>query len=42
LDGRLAPLVPSAVVELNRAVAVAIAAGLKLVEALETSEALAG
>jgi len=46
LYGRLAQLVPSAVVELNRAVAVAMAegpaAGLKLVEALETSGALAG
>jgi RNA polymerase sigma-70 factor, ECF subfamily len=43
---RLAPLVPSAVVELNRAVAVAMAdgpaAGLELVEALEASGALAG
>src|SRR5215208_2977251 len=46
LYGRLAQLVPSAVVELNRAVAVAMAegpaAGLKLVEALQTSGALAG
>jgi RNA polymerase sigma-70 factor, ECF subfamily len=46
LYGRLAQLVPSAVVELNRAVAVAMAdgpaAGLKLVEAIETSRALAG
>jgi RNA polymerase sigma-70 factor (ECF subfamily) len=46
LYGRLAQLVPSAVVELNRAVAVAMAdgpaAGLKLVEALENSGALAG
>jgi RNA polymerase sigma-70 factor (ECF subfamily) len=46
LYGRLAPLVPSAVVELNRAVAVAMAdgpaAGLKLVQALEASGALAG
>ena len=46
LYGRLAPLVPSAVVELNRAVAVAMAdgppAGLKLVEALEASGSLAG
>jgi RNA polymerase sigma-70 factor (ECF subfamily) len=44
--GRLAQLVPSPVVKLNRAVAVAMAdgpaAGLKLVEALEASEALAG
>jgi RNA polymerase sigma-70 factor, ECF subfamily len=43
---RLAALVPSAVVELNRAVAVAMAdgpaAGLTLVEALEASGALAG
>jgi RNA polymerase sigma-70 factor, ECF subfamily len=43
---RLAALVPSAVVELNRAVAVAMAdgpaAGLRLVEALEASGALAG
>jgi RNA polymerase sigma-70 factor (ECF subfamily) len=46
LYGRLAPLVPSAVVELNRAVAVAMAdgpaAGLKLVQALEASGSLAG
>ena len=46
LYGRLAPLVPSAVVELNRAVAVAMAdgpaAGLKLVRELEASGALAG
>jgi RNA polymerase sigma-70 factor, ECF subfamily len=46
LYGRLAEVVPSAVVELNRAVAVAMAdgpaAGLKLVEALQASEALAG
>jgi RNA polymerase sigma-70 factor (ECF subfamily) len=46
LYGRLAPLVPSAVVELNRAVAVAMAdgpaAGLELVQALEASGALAG
>jgi RNA polymerase sigma-70 factor, ECF subfamily len=46
LYGRLAELMPSAVVELNRAVAVAMAdgpaAGLKLVEELETSGALAG
>jgi RNA polymerase sigma-70 factor (ECF subfamily) len=46
LYGRLAPLVPSAVVELNRAVAVAMAdgpaAGLMLVQALEASGALAG
>ena len=46
LYGRLAELVPSAVVELNRAVAVAMAdgpaAGLKLVEALEASGTLAG
>jgi RNA polymerase sigma-70 factor (ECF subfamily) len=46
LYGRLAELVPSAVVELNRAVAVAMAegpaAGLELVEALETSGRLAG
>jgi RNA polymerase sigma-70 factor (ECF subfamily) len=46
LYGRLAELVPSAVVELNRAVAVAMAdgpaAGLTLVEALEASGALAG
>jgi RNA polymerase sigma-70 factor (ECF subfamily) len=46
LYGRLAQLVPSAVVELNRAVAVAMAdgpaAGLKLVEALEASGELAG
>jgi RNA polymerase sigma-70 factor (ECF subfamily) len=46
LYGRLAELVPSAVVELNRAVAVAMAegpaAGLKLVDALETTGALAG
>jgi RNA polymerase sigma-70 factor (ECF subfamily) len=44
--GRLAQLVPSPVVKLNRAVAVAMAdgpaAGLKLVEALEASGALAG
>jgi RNA polymerase sigma-70 factor, ECF subfamily len=43
---RLAEVVPSAVVELNRAVAVAMAdgpaAGLKLVEALQASGALAG
>jgi RNA polymerase sigma-70 factor (ECF subfamily) len=46
LYGRLAALVPSAVVELNRAVAVAMAdgpaQGLKLVQALEASGALAG
>ena len=46
LYGRLAEVVPSAVVELNRAVAVAMAdgpaAGLKLVEALQASGALAG
>jgi RNA polymerase sigma-70 factor, ECF subfamily len=46
LYGRLAELVPSAVVELNGAVAVAMAdgpaAGLTLVEALEASGALAG
>jgi RNA polymerase sigma-70 factor (ECF subfamily) len=46
LYGRLAELVPSAVVELNRAVAVAMAdgpaAGLELVEALDASGALAG
>jgi RNA polymerase sigma-70 factor, ECF subfamily len=46
LYGRLAQLVPSAVVELNRAVAVAMAdgpaAGLKLLDALEASGALAG
>jgi RNA polymerase sigma-70 factor (ECF subfamily) len=46
LYGRLAEVVPSAVVELNRAVAVAMAdgpaAGLKLVGALEASGALAG
>jgi RNA polymerase sigma-70 factor (ECF subfamily) len=46
LYGRLAPLLPSAVVELNRAVAVAMAdgpaAGLELVQALEASGALAG
>jgi len=46
LYGRLSELVPSAVVELNRAVAVAMAdgpaAGLELVEALEASGALAG
>jgi RNA polymerase sigma-70 factor, ECF subfamily len=46
LYGRLRELVPSAVVELNRAVAVAMAdgpkAGLDLVEALETGGALAG
>jgi RNA polymerase sigma-70 factor (ECF subfamily) len=46
LYGRLAQLVPSAVVELNRAVAVAMAdgpaAGLKLVEALDASGALTG
>jgi RNA polymerase sigma-70 factor, ECF subfamily len=46
LYGRLAQLVPSPVVELNRAVAVAMAdgpaAGLKLVRALETSGTLAG
>jgi RNA polymerase sigma-70 factor, ECF subfamily len=46
LYGRLAEVVPSAVVELNRAVAVAMAdgpaAGLDLVEALEASGALAG
>jgi RNA polymerase sigma-70 factor, ECF subfamily len=44
LYGRLAQLVPTPVVELNRAVAVAMAdgpaAGLELVEALETSGAL--
>ena len=46
LYGRLAQLLPSAVVELNRAVAVAMAdgpaAGLARVEALEASGALAG
>jgi RNA polymerase sigma-70 factor (ECF subfamily) len=46
LYGRLRELVPSAVVELNRAVAVAMSdgpkAGLDLVEALETDGALAG
>ncbi len=46
LYGRLRELVPSAVVELNRAVAVAMAdgprAGLDLIEALETGGALAG
>ena len=46
LYGRLAQLVPSAVVELNRAVAVAMAdgpaAGLRLVEALDASGDLAG
>jgi RNA polymerase sigma-70 factor, ECF subfamily len=46
LYGRLAQLVPSPVVELNRAVAVAMAdgpaAGLELVEALEASGELAG
>jgi RNA polymerase sigma-70 factor (ECF subfamily) len=46
LYGRLAELVPSAIVELNRAVAVAMAdgpaAGLELVQALEASGALAG
>jgi RNA polymerase sigma-70 factor, ECF subfamily len=46
LYGRLVTLVPSPVVELNRAVAVAMAdgpaAGLVLVEALEASGALAG
>jgi RNA polymerase sigma-70 factor, ECF subfamily len=46
LYGRLSQLVPSAVVELNRAVAVAMAdgpvAGLKLVDALEASGALTG
>jgi RNA polymerase sigma-70 factor, ECF subfamily len=46
LYGRLAELLPSAVVELNRAVAVAMAegpaAGLELVDALEASGALAG
>jgi len=46
LYGRLAQLVPSAVVELNRAVAVAMAdgpaAGLKLVEELEASGELTG
>ena len=46
LYGRLAQLVPSAVVELNRAVAVAMAdgpaAGLQLVEALDASGDLAG
>jgi RNA polymerase sigma-70 factor (ECF subfamily) len=46
LYGRLAILVPSPVVELNRAVAVAMAegprAGLVLVEALEASGSLAG
>jgi RNA polymerase sigma-70 factor, ECF subfamily len=46
LYGRLAELAPSPVVELNRAVAVAMAdgpaAGLELVEALEASGALAG
>ena len=43
---RLAPLVPSAVVELNRAVAVAMAdgpaAGLEIVDSLDDSGALAG
>jgi RNA polymerase sigma-70 factor (ECF subfamily) len=46
LYGRLAELAPSPVVELNRAVAVAMAdgpaAGLELVEALEAAGALAG
>lgn len=46
LYGRLAALLPSPVVQLNRAVAVAMAdgpaAGLALVEALEASGALAG
>jgi RNA polymerase sigma-70 factor, ECF subfamily len=46
LYGRLAEVVPSAVVELNRAVAVAMAdgpaSGLKLVDALQASGALAG
>ncbi|MGH9211905.1 MAG: hypothetical protein ACRD2C_14665 [Acidimicrobiales bacterium] len=46
LYGQLAQLVPSGVVELNRAVAVAMAdgpaAGLELVDALLTSEALPG
>jgi RNA polymerase sigma-70 factor (ECF subfamily) len=46
LYGRLAQLLPSAVVELNRAVAAAMAdgpaAGLKLVQALEASGELAG
>jgi RNA polymerase sigma-70 factor (ECF subfamily) len=46
LYGRLAQLVPTPVVELNRAVAVAMAdgpaAGLELVEALESSGALPG
>ena len=46
LYGRLAKLVPSAVVELNRAVAVAMAdgpaAGLELVQALEASGRLTG
>jgi RNA polymerase sigma-70 factor, ECF subfamily len=46
LYGRLTELVPSAVVELNRAVAVAMAegpaAGLKLVDALQATGALAG
>jgi RNA polymerase sigma-70 factor (ECF subfamily) len=46
LYGRLAQLMPSPVVELNRAVAVAMAdgpaAGLTLVDALEASGALAG
>ncbi len=46
LYGRLRELVPSAVVELNRAVAVAMAygpaAGLELVESLEAGGALAG
>jgi RNA polymerase sigma-70 factor, ECF subfamily len=46
LYGRLAPLVPSRVVELNRAVAVAMAdgpaAGLELVEAIEASGELRG
>jgi RNA polymerase sigma-70 factor, ECF subfamily len=46
LYGRLARMLPSPVVELNRAVAVAMAdgpgAGLRLVEALEASGALAG
>ncbi|MDQ3947120.1 MAG: RNA polymerase subunit sigma-24, partial [Actinomycetota bacterium] len=46
LYGRLARMLPSPVVELNRAVAVAMAdgpgAGLRLVEALEATGALAG
>ena len=46
LYGELAPMVPSPVVQLNRAVAVAMAdgpaAGLELVGAIETSGALSG